>query len=133
MADTKITNLASQTAATGDELPINRAGVDGKVTAGSIIALSLGRLSAIQTYTTTGNTWSKPAGLSFVIVECQGAGGGGAGSTVGTNMGSGGGAGGYARKKIAAASLGATETLIVGTGGALGTSGGAGGIKALMS
>jgi hypothetical protein len=40
MANTKITDLASLTAAAGDEIPVNRAGSDGKVTVGSIANLS---------------------------------------------------------------------------------------------
>lgn len=56
-------------------------------------------------------TWTKPSGLKYVIVEVQGAGGNG-----GTD-GAGGGGGGYARKVIAAASLGATETVTIGAAG----------------
>lgn len=69
-------------------------------------------------------TWTKPAGLKYVVVEVQGAGGGGAGgdfdSTIGA--GRGGGAGGYSKKLIVAASLGATETVTIGAGGTGGTS-----------
>src|SRR5262245_30511484 len=65
---------------------------------------------AMQVYTTTGNSWTKPANLAFILVEAQGAGGGGGGSATNVGAGSGGGAGGYARKVIAASSLGATET-----------------------
>jgi hypothetical protein len=68
------------------------------------------------------STWSKPAGLAFVIVEVQGGGGGGGGSGLAT-IATGGGAGGYARRTIAAASLAATETVTVGSGGAGGASG----------
>jgi hypothetical protein len=39
MADTKITDLASQTAASGDEIPCNRAGTDFKIQAQDIAAL----------------------------------------------------------------------------------------------
>lgn len=58
-------------------------------------------------------TWTKPTGLKYVIVECQGAGGDG-GST---DNGGGGGGGGYTKKVIAVASLGATETVTIGAGG----------------
>lgn len=40
MANTKITDLAALTAQAGDEIPINRAGADGKITAGDIAALA---------------------------------------------------------------------------------------------
>jgi hypothetical protein len=40
MANTKITDLNSLTAEAGDEIPVNRAGADGKITAGDIAALA---------------------------------------------------------------------------------------------
>jgi hypothetical protein len=68
---------------------------------------------------TSDDTWNKPANLDFVVVEVVGAGGGsggcpatGAGEQVAS---AGGGAGATAIKKIAAASLGATETVTVGS------------------
>jgi hypothetical protein len=42
MANSKITDLGALTAASGDELVVNRAGTDGKVTAGDIAALATG-------------------------------------------------------------------------------------------
>ena len=70
----------------------------------------------------TGNgTWTKPAGLKYIIVEVVGGGGGGGGcdGDVGDTANSGGGGGGgYTLKKILASSLGSTETVTVGTGGA---------------
>ncbi len=72
-----------------------------------------------RAYTTSGSphTWTKPAGLKYVVVELVG--GGGAGRTGGDTDGNqpgggGGGAGGYSRKLIAAGSLGATETVTIG-------------------
>jgi hypothetical protein len=65
-------------------------------------------------------TWTKDTGLKAVMSEVVGAGGGGSTrGTVGktTYGGAGGGGGGYSRKMILAASLGATETVTVGTGG----------------
>lgn len=86
-----------------------------------------GRLTAVRTYTAN-DTWTKPtAGLDFIIVEGVGPGGGGGGADVdagpGSGAGGGGGAGGYARKKIAAASLGSTEAVTIGAFGAGGTAG----------
>ncbi len=91
-----------------------------------------GGLTAVRVYDNSSSpwTWTKPGGLGFVIVESQGSGGGGGGATssgaLQSAAGAGGGAGGYARRKIAAASLGSTETVTVPLGGAGGTSGGAG-------
>lgn len=66
----------------------------------------------------TPQTYTKPTGLKYAIVEVQGAGAAGAGIG-GNNDGSGigGGAGAYSKKLIAGSSLGATETLYVGPGG----------------
>jgi hypothetical protein len=74
----------------------------------------------VVTFTSSG-TWTKDAGLKYIIVE--GVGGGGSGGygynsdTQDQRAGSGGGAGGYFRKVIVAASLGSTETVTVGAGG----------------
>ena len=65
---------------------------------------------------------------SFVITEVWGAGGGGGAGGATINMAPGGGAGGYARQKILAAAISATETITIGAGGTAGaTPGGAGG------
>jgi len=76
-------------------------------------------------------TWTKPANLVYVTVEVIGAGGGSGGcpltaASQGAAAGGGGG-GGYSRKRIMAATLGATETVTVGTGGTAGTTTTAGG------
>lgn len=81
----------------------------------------------VQVYTSN-DTWTKPAGLKYVIAEVVGGGGGSGGSSSSTDASSaGGGGGGYSRKLIGAASLGATETVTIGAAGAAGTSTGAGG------
>jgi hypothetical protein len=83
----------------------------------------------VRTYLTAASpaTWTKPAGLKYVIVEVQAGGGGSAGIdndlTTATST-PGGGGGGYSRKLISAASLGATETVTIGGGGAAGAAGG---------
>jgi hypothetical protein len=84
-----------------------------------------GRLKAVQVITASG-TYSKPAGLQFVRVYVVGGGGGGAGAAATSSqasIGGGGGAGGEAIKKIAAASLAASETVTIGAAGAAGASG----------
>lgn len=70
----------------------------------------------VETFTSSG-TWTKDSGLKYVVVETQGGGGNG-GAFSGSDVGGGGGsAGGYVRELIPAASLGATETVTVGTAG----------------
>ena len=77
---------------------------------------------------TSNNTWSKPSGLKYVIVEVVGGGGGGGGTTNTSEGCGGGGGGGYSRKLIAVASLGSTETVTVGAAGTAGAgTGGNGG------
>lgn len=68
-------------------------------------------------------TWTKPNGLLYIKVKIQAGGGGGAGNTTVNQTGAGGAGGGYAEKIIAAASLGSTETVTVGPGGAAGVGG----------
>jgi hypothetical protein len=91
-----------------------------------------GLYSGQQIFTASGS-YAKPTGLKYVIVEVL-AGGGAGGGTIATSatqhsIGSGGGAGAYARKKILASALAASETVTVGAGGvaALGANGGSGG------
>lgn len=62
-------------------------------------------------------TWTKPAGLKYIIVEVVGGGGGGGGGASTNRRGGGGGGGGYSLEIIAASLLGATENYIVGVGG----------------
>lgn len=76
---------------------------------------------------TSNDTWTKPANLLYVLVRVQAGGGGGGGVTGDSaefQAGSGGGGGGYSEKYIPAVSLGATETVTVGTGGGGGSSSG---------
>lgn len=74
-------------------------------------------------------TWTKPEGLTKVVVTCLGGGGGSGGTTRASDYRGGGGAGGtMAVSTIMASSLGSTEPITVGAGGSAGSSaGGAGG------
>ena len=88
--------------------------------------------SVITDFTTSG-TYTKGAGVTFVIFQCLGGGGGGATNVVSYNTkgGGGGGGGGMVERKFAASMLPATLTVTVGAGGDAGstgfTSNGAGG------
>ena len=72
-----------------------------------------GGLKSAQTFTSTG-TWTKPAGVTKVIVEVQGGGGSG-GKRNGGYVGAGA-AGGYSKKLIDVSSI-SSATVTVGTGG----------------
>lgn len=74
--------------------------------------------NSVQTFTSSG-TWTRPSGITKVIVEVQGAGGSGGNSSV--SNGGGGAGGGYAKKFLDVSSI-STSTITVGSGGA-GTSG----------
>ena len=81
-------------------------------------------LNSVQTFTSSG-TWTRPSGITKVIMEVQGA--GASGSAV--NYAGGGGAGGYAKKLLDVSSI-STSTITVGSGGtspSLGADGNAGG------
>jgi hypothetical protein len=92
----------------------------------------------IRTYTSD-TTWTKPAGLKYIVVEMVGGGGGGGGALIGssTSGGGGGGAGGgYSKKLIAASILNSNELIMVGIGGLggdIGTDGTRGGISSFGS
>jgi hypothetical protein len=78
-------------------------------------------------YTGSSQTYTRPANLTYAIVEVLGGGGGGGGApatTSATNASAGGGgAGGYARSILSAATIGTSQTVTVGIGGAGGAAG----------
>jgi hypothetical protein len=71
-------------------------------------------LASVQTFTSSG-TWTRPSGITKVIMEVQGAGGSGSGSP-NTEDVTGAGAGGYAKKFLDVSSI-STSTITVGAGG----------------
>jgi hypothetical protein len=81
----------------------------------------------VQTFTASG-TYTPTTGTAFAICEICGGGGGGGGAaaaTTTTARGSGGGGGGgYARRLVDAATIGASKTVTIGTGGAGGNTSG---------
>lgn len=95
------------------------------VTAQSIANLAPGAITSFQFLTSgTGATYTKPAGITSILVELVGGGGGGGGCDNDTSLagaaGSGGG-GGYCRKFFSSAA--STYTYTVGAGGAGGAAG----------
>jgi hypothetical protein len=94
-----------------------------KSDATGLIDKSFTTTPTVVTFTASG-TWTKPTGLKYAIVEIIGGGGGGGSVTSSSGAGSGGGAGAYTKKLIGAASLGATETVTIGAGGAANSAGG---------
>jgi hypothetical protein len=76
-----------------------------------------------QIFDTPGTyTYTPSPNLLFAIVECQGGGGSG-GCWNGGSYFTGGGGGGYAKSIVQAATIGASQTVTVGAGGSLATSG----------
>jgi hypothetical protein len=78
-----------------------------------------GGVSGVQEFFTRG-TWTAPSNITHVMVEMWGAGGGGSGSGCGGNSGCWGGAGAYTRDVVGVIP-GITYNVIVGAGGAAGT------------
>ena len=70
-------------------------------------------LNSVQVFTSS-DTWSRPTGVTKVIMEVQGAGGAGGGG--GPSKGAGAGGGGYAKKFLDVSSI-ASSAITVGAGG----------------
>ena len=94
----------------GQVLSATTAGVASWATASDVSGLA-----SVQTFTSSG-TWTRPAGITKVIMEVQAAGGSGSGSA-NTEDCQGGGGGGYAKKFLDVSSI-STSTITVGAGGA---------------
>lgn len=91
-----------------------------------MVSKNIGITPVVRTYLNAASpaTWTKPVGLKYVVVEVQAGGGGGGSSDTNRTSGSGGAGGGYSRKLIPVTSLGTTETVTIGAGGAADTNGG---------
>jgi len=111
--------LGRSTASTGnvEEIAIG----SGLQLSGGVLSNIAGRtLLGITVFDASG-TWTKPTNCTAVVVEILGAGGGGGGANTVANLEAGAGAGGASGsylKLFIEASLGATETVVVGSGGA---------------
>jgi len=117
--------------ATGTDVTLGDSGDTFTIPSGATIDASAATatgfdsgLASVQTFTSSG-TWTRPSGITKVIMEVQGAGGSGSGSPNGEDC-NGGGAGGYAKKFLDVSSI-STSTITVGAGGA-GVTGGTGGV-----
>lgn len=123
---TALASNADATAGTSNSKLMTPLRVAEAITALTTGSSSAGRLLGITRFTATG-TWSKATlNPSFIVVKARGGGGGGGTVPSGSvnRVGAGGGAGGYSEKKILSASLGATETVTIGAGGAASSAGG---------
>lgn len=74
------------------------------------------RLTPTTQVYTSSDTWTRPSGLSYAVVEVVGGGGGGGSASEGAAGGGGG--GGYSKETLTASELGSTEAVTVGAGGA---------------
>lgn len=103
--------------------------VGHNVTTETIVLASDFQKIVIQSFTGNG-TYTPTTGMKYCTVEAQGGGGGGAGcpltGAAQVAAGGGGGGGGYARKTFSAATIGASQTVTIGTGGAGGVGNAAG-------
>ena len=80
-------------------------------------------IASVQVFTTLGSqTWTRPTGITKVIIEVQGGGAGGGRHNGGPYV-VGGSAGGYAKKFIDVSSI-STSTVVIGAGGAGATANG---------
>ncbi len=100
--------------------------------AGAATVPTFKTLSANMQIFTANGTYTPTAGMVYCDVECLGAGGGAGGcSAVNFSVSGGAGSGAYSRKCFSAATIGASQTIVIGTGGsggigaADGTDGGA--------
>ena len=82
----------------------------------------LGGIASVQVFTSNG-TWTKPTGVTKVMVEVQGGGGGGSRNASANDRCIGGAAGGYAKKFLDVTSI-STATITVGAAGTGGASSG---------
>jgi len=100
---------------------------NGSGSAPSWVTASSGGAAPVDTQTfTSSGTWTKPSSGSFAIIEVWGGGGSG-GLYNSSGAGGGGGGGGYNVLQIDLSSLGSTETVTIGAGGAAVSASNAGG------
>lgn len=146
-ADANTMRLGSQGSGNGQ---VNKAFVAGIVgvtvsntqnvtidsTTGQLGVSAVPSLSVVTQVFTSDGIYTPTAGMQTCVIECVGGGGGSGGITAAAvNATGGGGAGGYARKTVSAATIGVSQSVVVGLGGAAGantgTNGGTGGTSSV--
>lgn len=88
--------------------------------------LAMRAFSVVTQVFTSNGTYTPTSGMLYCIAEVLGGGGGGGGAAGGANAvaaAGGGGSGGYAKKTISAATIGASQSITVGTAGSGGAAG----------
>ena len=105
--------------ATGTSLTLGASGDTISLGSG---AGGLGGIASVQVFTSNG-TWTKPTGVTKVMVEVQGGGGGGSRNASVVERCIAGAAGGYAKKFLDVSSI-STSTITVGAAGTGGAAGG---------
>lgn len=112
-----ITNVSLTSGVTGT-LPIANGGTGG--TAGAVTVVSYQVFTASGTYTPNAN-------MFYATIECVGSGGGGGGTVISSASavasGGGGGGGSYSRVAVSKATVGASQTVTIGTAGTGGNAG----------
>lgn len=106
----------------------NPSGVSANViaTSGASLASSLGLFYSINIQEfSSSSTYTPTSGMQYCIIEAWGGGGGGGGvSSVNGASGAGGGAGAYARAHCSASTIGASQTVTIGSAGSAGSNAG---------
>lgn len=122
--------LCSGTSSAGAIQPIASVGTAGQflISTGSASLPTMQSINSniryinVQSFTGHGTyTYTPTPGMVYCTVELIGGGGGAGGCKVTAVATAGGGAGGYCRKTYSAASIGASQTVVIGQGGAGGT------------
>tara|TARA_Y100001963_G_scaffold133940_1_gene194049 strand:+ start:264 stop:962 length:699 start_codon:yes stop_codon:yes gene_type:complete len=104
----------------GSELVLGGSGTTVKPHASATVSGFDSGLASVQTFTSSG-TWTRPSGITKVVVEVQGAGGGGSQNASNNDRCISGAAGGYAKKFLDVSSI-STSTITVGAAGSGGSS-----------
>ena len=99
----------------GSTLTLGGAGTTVAVHASATTSGFDSGLASVQTFTSSG-TWTRPTGITKVIVEVQGAGAGGNNGLASSAYSTGGSAGGYVKKLIDVSSI-STATITIGAKG----------------